>query len=51
MPVDVCVSKMIRAIGRKKKSVLIGKKEILAVYIKRFWPSLFWRIIRKQKAV
>jgi short-subunit dehydrogenase len=51
MPVEVCVAKMIKAIKRKKKSVLIGKKEILAVHIKRFWPSLFWRIIRNQKAV
>lgn len=51
MPVKDCVAKMIKAIRRNKKSVLIGKKEILAVHIKRFWPNLFWKIIRKQKAV
>lgn len=51
MPVDVCVRKMLIAIGKKKKSVLIGKREIWAVHIKRLWPSLFWKIIRKQKAV
>jgi len=51
MPVDQCVKKMIKAISKRKKSVLIGKKEIWAVHLKRFWPGLFWRVIRKQKAV
>lgn len=50
MPVEVCVKKLIRAVSKRKKSVLIGNKEIYAVYIKRFSPSLFWKIIRKQKA-
>lgn len=48
MPVEVCVKKLLRAVTKRKKSVLIGNKEIWAVYIKRFWPALFWRIIRKQ---
>ncbi|UKN01788.1 SDR family oxidoreductase [Paracrocinitomix mangrovi] len=51
MPVDVCVKKLIKAISKKKKSVLIGNKEIKAVYIKRYFPSLFWKIIKKQKPV
>lgn len=50
MPVDVCVQKLLKAVARKKKSVLIGNKEILAVHIKRFWPGLFWRIIKNQSA-
>lgn len=51
MPVEVCVKKLIRAVTKRKKSVLIGNKEIWAVYIKRFSPALFWRIIRKQSPV
>lgn len=51
MPASECVQKLLRAVQKKKKSVLIGNKEILAVYIKRYWPGLFWKIIRKQKAV
>ena len=51
MSVQVCVNKMMKAISKQKKSVLIGKKEIWAVHLKRFWPGLFWRVIRKQKAV
>ena len=50
MPVEVCVSKLIRAIEKNKKSVLIGNKEIKAVTIKRYFPGLFWKIIRKQSA-
>lgn len=48
MPADVCARKIIRAIDKRKQEVLIGNKEVLAVYIKRFCPWLFWRIIRKQ---
>jgi dehydrogenase/reductase SDR family member 7B len=48
MPADVCAQKIIRAIEKKKQEVLIGNKEIWAVYIKRYCPWLFWRIIKKQ---
>lgn len=51
MPVEECVRRMLKAVKKNKKSILIGNKEIWAVHIKRFWPALFWRIIRKQKAV
>lgn len=50
MPVDVCVRQLIKAVEKKKKSVLIGNKEIKAVTIKRYFPNLFWKIIRKQSA-
>ncbi|MFT5822558.1 MAG: dehydrogenase/reductase SDR family protein 7B, partial [Crocinitomix sp.] len=48
MPADVCVKKLIKAVTKRKKSILIGNKEIWAVHIKRFSPALFWKIIRKQ---
>lgn len=50
MPVSVCVSKILRAVSHKKKEVLIGNREIYAVYIKRFIPALFWKIIKNEKA-
>lgn len=50
MPVEVCVKQILKAVSDKKREVLIGNKEILAVYIKRFLPNLFWKIIQKQKA-
>ena len=48
MSVAVCVKKLLKAVTKRKKSILIGNKEIWAVHIKRFSPALFWRIIRKQ---
>lgn len=48
MPADVCVKKLLKAVTKKKKSILIGNKEIWAVYIKRFSPALFWRVIKNQ---
>ena len=50
MPVEICVSQMLDAVNKKKKEVLIGNKEIKAVTLRRFFPSLFWKIIRKQSA-
>jgi len=51
MPVKECVNKLLHAVQKNKKEVLIGKKEILAVFLKRFLPSwLFWKIMERQKA-
>jgi short-subunit dehydrogenase len=50
MAVEECVRKMLKAVEQQKIEVLIGNKEIKAVTLKRFFPNLFWKIIRKQKA-
>jgi len=50
MTVEECVHKILIATKQQKKEVYIGNKEILIVYIKRFFPWLFWKIIKKQKA-
>jgi dehydrogenase/reductase SDR family protein 7B len=50
MSVNVCVNQILKALQFKKREVLIGNKEIWAVTIKRFFPSLFWKIIKKQSA-
>lgn len=42
-----CAEKIIRAIEKNKEEVYIGGKEVWGVYIKRFFPSLFSRVIRK----
>ena len=47
MPVDQCVSILLKAVDKKKKEILIGNKEINAVTLKRFFPKLFWKIIAK----
>lgn len=48
MPVKECVAQLLRAVSNRKREVLIGNKEIKAVTLKRFFPKLFWKIIRKQ---
>jgi short-subunit dehydrogenase len=48
MAPDELVRRALRAIEKKKEEVYIGgAKEILAVYLKRFLPSLFSRIVRR----
>lgn len=44
---EVCATRMIRAIDRKRPLVLIGKSEILGAYLARFFPNLLRRIVRK----
>ena len=42
-----CAKKLAKAVDRKKPEVYIGRTEIIAIYVKRFFPNLFRRIIRK----
>lgn len=50
MPADVCAIKILNAVSKNKEEVLVGGKEIKAVTLKRLFPKLFSRIIRKQSA-
>jgi short-subunit dehydrogenase len=45
-PAEWCAQKIVRAIENKKEEVYIGGKEVWGAYIKRFFPSLFSRVIR-----
>ncbi len=46
----VFARKMVRAIEQKKNEVYIGGlKEVFAIYVKRFFPDLFARIVRTAK--
>lgn len=48
-PAEWCAQKTVKAIIGKKEEVYIGGKEVLGVYVKRFFPSLFTKLIRKVK--
>jgi short-subunit dehydrogenase len=48
-PAEWCAKKIAKAIEKRKEEVYIGGREVLGVYIKRFFPSLFTRLIRKVK--
>lgn len=42
---------IVKAVSREKAEVLVGRKELVMVYIKRFFPGLCARISRKIKAM
>jgi short-subunit dehydrogenase len=48
MTAEECAKKILRAIENNKQEILIGRKEVLTVYMKRFFPSLLYKILRKQ---
>ncbi len=49
MSADECAQHIIKAIEENKEEVFIGGNELRAVWIKRFFPKLFSRLIKKQK--
>jgi dehydrogenase/reductase SDR family protein 7B len=49
MPAEVCAKKIVKGMERTKNELLIGGKERFGVYIKRFFPNLFAKIIRTAK--
>lgn len=42
-----CARKMVTAIERKREEVYLGGREVLGVYLKRFFPSIFSKIVRR----
>lgn len=51
MPASVCVQKILKAAVKNKREILVGNREILAVYLRRFLPQkLFWKIMKNQSA-
>lgn len=50
MEARLCAQKIITAVAKEKKEVLIGKSEIIPVYLKRFFPSIFWQLMYKLRS-
>ncbi len=48
MSAEVCAAQIIKGIISQKEEIYIGGKEILMIRIRRFFPALFSRLIRKQ---
>lgn len=49
MSPEACAAEIFSAITRKKEEVNIGGKETMAIYVKRFFPGIFSKIIKKAK--
>jgi short-subunit dehydrogenase len=48
---DKAARTIVRAIARGRREVLVGRKELVMVYIKRFFPGLCARLARRIKPV
>jgi dehydrogenase/reductase SDR family member 7B len=51
IPVETCARKIIRAIERNKRSLLLGRGEIFLYSLKKFIPPVFYLIARKISAL
>lgn len=49
MSPEEMAQKVLKGISKKKKEIYVGGKEILGIYLKRFIPALYYRIIRNYK--
>ena len=47
MPADICATRIVKAIKCNRKEILVGRKELLMVYIRRFIPALYYRMVTK----
>ncbi|MCU0326726.1 MAG: short-chain dehydrogenase, partial [Spirosomaceae bacterium] len=48
MSPEECARRIVNGIYSKKEEIYMGGKEVLGVYIKRFFPRLLSRIMRNQ---
>ena len=48
---SVVAAKIIKAMRREKEEIYLGGREVMGVYMKRFFPSILSRIVRKAKTV
>lgn len=44
MTAEKCAKKIIRGMEKDKKEILVGGKELIMVYLKRYFPALFYKI-------
>ena len=52
MPVDECVACILKGIRYRKEEIIVSKtKEKIAVYLKRYFPGLFSKIIRSVNSI
>lgn len=49
MSAETCAKKIVKAIIQNKEEVYIGGTEVYGVYLKRFFPAIFSKVLRKAK--
>ncbi len=43
---EQCAKGIVKAIKNNQQEVYIGKIEVLAIYLKRFFPNIFSKLVR-----
>ena len=46
---DACAMQILNGIKNNTEELFVGGKELRAIWVKRFFPKLFSKLIRKQK--
>ena len=49
IPAETCANKILKGLLKNKKEIIFGGKEVFAVWIKRFFPGLFYIIVKNNK--
>ena len=49
MTAALCAAKIVKAVKRERKELLVGKMEILMVHIRRFLPALYYKLVTRIK--
>lgn len=44
---EACAAALLRGVARRRREVHVGGKEIAGIYLQRFFPGLFARIVRR----
>jgi dehydrogenase/reductase SDR family protein 7B len=44
---STCARKIVKAVSRNKKEIIIGKKDVIMPYLKRYFPWLFYQIAQR----
>jgi len=44
---QTCAQEIVKAVAKKKREVYMGGKEVILVYVKRYFPGLFHKIISR----
>lgn len=46
---EACAAAILRGLARGREEIYVGGREVLGIYLKRYAPGLFSRIVRKMK--
>lgn len=49
MAPEVCAARIIRAVQQDREQVIIGGREVVGIYLKRWFPALYRKVIRRIK--